>query len=107
VYVGLQVKNEIFCERTHFSVEKWAKEQAWCEIKILQFWPEPCCRAKAELRSALQDATRSTRALEVPTGLGARARQRRFPPPVQSDFDLSGLPLAAGCSLMAGRENDE
>ena len=33
---------------------------------------------KAELRSALQDASRGARTPGVPTGLGARARQRRF-----------------------------
>jgi hypothetical protein len=36
------------------------------------------CGVKAELRSALQDASRAGHMTIAPTGLGARARQRRF-----------------------------
>jgi len=45
--------------------------------------------AKAELRSALHDASRADYAADAPTGLGVRARQRRFP---TAPAALSGNP---------------
>jgi hypothetical protein len=52
---------------------------SWCERKLFQWRGHACFGARAELRSALQDASRARLAAACPTGLGVRARQRRFP----------------------------
>ena len=56
-----------------------ARQRRFC-IGSRRFVPGPWRfpSLKAELRSALQDASRRIRATEGPAGLGARARQRRF-----------------------------